>query len=86
MELYVHSSNTPSWRGAQLKYRNNFMFTVSHSDHNVVQLKHGANNHFDAIIRSRFTILSLCTGYSYQEHQRYHFSVIKHSNVPPFDQ
>jgi hypothetical protein len=27
MELYLHSPNTPSWRGAQLKHRDNFTFT-----------------------------------------------------------
>jgi hypothetical protein len=27
VELYLHSPNTPSWRGAQLKHRNNFTFT-----------------------------------------------------------
>jgi hypothetical protein len=27
MELYLHSPNTPSWRGAQLKHRDNFAFT-----------------------------------------------------------
>jgi len=27
MELYLHSFNMPSWRGAQLKHRNNFTFT-----------------------------------------------------------
>jgi hypothetical protein len=26
VELYLHSSNTPSWRGAQLKHRDNFTF------------------------------------------------------------
>jgi hypothetical protein len=26
MELYLHSSSTPSWRGAQLKHRDNFTF------------------------------------------------------------
>jgi len=26
VELYLHSSNTPSWRGAQLKLRDNFTF------------------------------------------------------------
>jgi hypothetical protein len=26
VELYPHSPNTPSWRGAQLKHRNNFTF------------------------------------------------------------
>jgi hypothetical protein len=26
VELYFHSSNTPSWRGAQLKHRDNFTF------------------------------------------------------------
>jgi hypothetical protein len=24
VELYFHSPNTPSWRGAQLKHRDNF--------------------------------------------------------------
>jgi hypothetical protein len=28
VELYLHSPNTPSWRGAQLKHRNNFTFTL----------------------------------------------------------
>jgi hypothetical protein len=27
VELYLHSYNTPSWRGAQLKHRDNFTFT-----------------------------------------------------------
>jgi hypothetical protein len=27
MELYLHSLNTPSWHGAQLKHRDNFTFT-----------------------------------------------------------
>jgi hypothetical protein len=27
--LYFHSPNTPSWRGAQLKHRDNFTFTFS---------------------------------------------------------
>jgi hypothetical protein len=27
VELYVDSPNTPSWRGAQLKHRDNFTFT-----------------------------------------------------------
>jgi hypothetical protein len=27
VDLYLHSSNTPSWRGAQLKHRDNFTFT-----------------------------------------------------------
>jgi len=26
MELYVHSPNTPSWRGAQFKHRDSFTF------------------------------------------------------------
>jgi hypothetical protein len=30
MELYLHSPNTPSWLGAQLKkYRDNFTFTFT---------------------------------------------------------
>jgi len=27
VELYLHSTNTPSWRCAQLKYKYNFTFT-----------------------------------------------------------
>jgi hypothetical protein len=27
VELYLHSPNTPSWRGAQLKHKDNFSFT-----------------------------------------------------------
>jgi hypothetical protein len=27
VELYLHSPNTPSWRGAQLKHRDNFTFS-----------------------------------------------------------
>jgi hypothetical protein len=27
VELYIYSLNTPSWRGAQLKHRDNFTFT-----------------------------------------------------------
>jgi hypothetical protein len=27
VELHLHSPNTPSWRGAQLKHRDNFTFT-----------------------------------------------------------
>jgi len=27
MEIYLHSPNTPSWRGAQLKHRGNFTLT-----------------------------------------------------------
>jgi hypothetical protein len=26
MEVYLHSPSTPSWRGAQLKYGDNFTF------------------------------------------------------------
>jgi hypothetical protein len=29
VELYLHSSNTPLWRGAQLKDRDNFIFTFN---------------------------------------------------------
>jgi hypothetical protein len=28
VDLYIHSSNTPSWRGTQLKHRDNFTFTI----------------------------------------------------------
>jgi hypothetical protein len=29
VELYLHYLNTPSWRGAQLKHRDNFTFTFT---------------------------------------------------------
>jgi hypothetical protein len=29
VEIYLHSPNTPSWRGAQLKQRDNFNFTFT---------------------------------------------------------
>jgi len=29
VELYVYSLSTPSWRGAQLKHRDNFTFTFT---------------------------------------------------------
>jgi hypothetical protein len=32
VELYLHSPNMPSWRGAQLKHRNNFTFTTENSN------------------------------------------------------
>jgi len=28
VELYLYSPDTPSWRGAQLKHRDNFTFTL----------------------------------------------------------
>jgi ribosomal protein L13 len=28
VELYLHSPNTPSWRGAHLKHKDNFTFTL----------------------------------------------------------
>jgi hypothetical protein len=28
VELYLHSPNTPSWRGARLKHRGNFTFII----------------------------------------------------------
>jgi hypothetical protein len=34
VELYLHSPNTPSWRGAQLKHRDNFTFTFTLSERN----------------------------------------------------
>jgi hypothetical protein len=29
VELYLHSPNTPPWRGAQFKHRDNFTFTFN---------------------------------------------------------
>jgi hypothetical protein len=31
VELHIHSPNTPSWRGAQLKHRDKFTFYLLHS-------------------------------------------------------
>jgi hypothetical protein len=33
VELYLSSSNTPSWRGAQLKHRDNFTFYLTLLQH-----------------------------------------------------
>jgi hypothetical protein len=46
VELYLHSRNTPSWRGAQLKHRDNFTFTftirfINCIDHTVSMMKSG---------------------------------------------
>jgi hypothetical protein len=30
VELYLYSPNTPSWRGAQLKHRDTFTFTITY--------------------------------------------------------
>jgi hypothetical protein len=32
VELYLHSPNASSWRGAQGEHRGNFTFTFTHSD------------------------------------------------------
>jgi hypothetical protein len=32
MELYLHSPNMPSWRGAQLKHRENFTLHLENLD------------------------------------------------------
>jgi hypothetical protein len=41
VELCLHSPNTPSWRGAQLKHRDNFTFTFNDRSrfYNAVSLK-----------------------------------------------
>jgi hypothetical protein len=31
VELYLYSPNTPSWRGAQLKHKDNFIFTFTNN-------------------------------------------------------
>jgi hypothetical protein len=33
VKLYLHSPNTPSWRGDQLKHRDNFTFTINPETH-----------------------------------------------------
>jgi hypothetical protein len=35
VELYLHSPSTPSWRGAQLKHRDNFTFTFTFTSFNI---------------------------------------------------
>jgi hypothetical protein len=45
VELYLHSPNTPSWRGAQLKHRDNFTFTYrSITLHNLRRWNRSLNN------------------------------------------
>jgi hypothetical protein len=39
VELYLHSPNTPSWRGAQLKHRDNFTFTLTYDDLSTQNMK-----------------------------------------------
>jgi len=38
VEPYVHSPNTPSWHGAQLKHRDNFIFTFTFDSNRALQL------------------------------------------------
>jgi len=33
VELYLHFPTTPSWRGAQLKHRENFTLTCNRNGH-----------------------------------------------------
>jgi hypothetical protein len=40
VKLYLHSPNTPSWPGAQLKLRDNFTFTIKGIGKFVVSLSH----------------------------------------------
>jgi hypothetical protein len=40
VELYLHSPNTPSWRGAQLKHRDNFTFTFTFYLYNGTSSRH----------------------------------------------
>jgi hypothetical protein len=39
VKLYLNSPNTPSWRGAQLKHRNNFTFTLDNDQLTRVSLR-----------------------------------------------
>jgi hypothetical protein len=41
VELYLHSPNTPSWRGAQLKHRDNFTFGMVNVSENNAKLIFG---------------------------------------------
>jgi hypothetical protein len=60
VELYLHSPNTPSWRGAQLKHRDNFTFTLPYiSKQNFVFMccfscvLHAPTSHFLDLITPR---------------------------------
>jgi hypothetical protein len=44
VELYLHYSNTPSWRGAQLKHRDNFTF-IYECISKLSGLSHNDNKH-----------------------------------------
>jgi len=37
VELYLHSPNTPSWRGAQLKHSDNFNFYSAFVEYDNIQ-------------------------------------------------
>jgi hypothetical protein len=41
VELYLHSPNTPSWRGAQLKHRDNFTFVATTNARDNILVSYG---------------------------------------------
>jgi hypothetical protein len=43
VELYLHSPNTPSWRGAHLKHRDNFTFYIDSASYNAIARKPALN-------------------------------------------
>jgi hypothetical protein len=61
MELYLHSPNTPSWRGAQLKHRDNFTFTFKGflARHMKVTLRISSFYHYHELFRIRCICLFL---------------------------
>jgi hypothetical protein len=51
VELYLHCPNTPSWRGAHFKHRDNFTFTFIH----IKQIPMLINKKFPHIFDREFT-------------------------------
>jgi hypothetical protein len=53
VELYLHSPNTPSWRGAQGEHRDNFTFTFTME----CSLAHG-------LLCCKVKVQSLCSSFN----------------------
>jgi hypothetical protein len=45
VDLYLHSSSTPSWSGAQLKHRDNISSPDLQSDHGPHEYEEGSHDH-----------------------------------------
>jgi hypothetical protein len=55
VELYLHSPSTPPWRGAQLKYRDNFTFYLLTSDSGCQNVGFGTGD----VDRSGWAVIAL---------------------------